>query len=57
MGLGNGGGILNSDGGVLVITSSRIASNLAARAGGGIENIAGSLEITDTTLGGPNLGD
>ena len=56
-GLGNGGGVLNSDGGVLVITGSRIASNIAARAGGGIENNAGSLEITDTILGGPSLGD
>ncbi len=56
-GLGNGGGILNSDGGVLVITTSRIASNVAARAGGGIENIAGSLVMTDTVLGGPSLGD
>ncbi len=56
-GLGNGGGILNSDGGTLVITNSRIASNIAARAGGGIENNSGSIEITDTTLGGPSLGD
>ncbi|MCD0458259.1 choice-of-anchor Q domain-containing protein [Roseiconus lacunae] len=37
-GLGNGGGILNNDGGTLVVRGGNISSNEAARAGGGVEN-------------------
>ncbi len=56
-GLGNGGGILNSDGGVLVMSGGLVAGNSAARAGGGIENNAGSVALTDVTLGGPLASD
>ncbi|QDT04721.1 putative outer membrane protein PmpB precursor [Rubripirellula lacrimiformis] len=48
VGLGNGGGILNT--GTLRVTGTAITANSAARAGGGIEN-SGTLELFSTTLG------
>ena len=50
----NGGGILNVGGGntgtAVSVTDSRIASNSTARAGGGIENNAGTVTILRSTL-------
>lgn len=51
-GAANGGGILNSNGGILTITNTTITGNQAARAGGGIENNAGTVNIVSSTLGG-----
>ena len=54
--LGNGGGVMTV-GGVVTIDNSTIADNDAARAGGGIENNAGSVTLTDVTLGGAMVSD
>ncbi len=56
-GLGNGGGILNSDGGVLVMTGGSLSGNLAARAGGGIENAGGMVTLSSVTIGGTSIAD
>ncbi|MEM9301164.1 MAG: choice-of-anchor Q domain-containing protein [Pseudomonadota bacterium] len=50
-GAGNGGGILNTDAGIVRLTGGMISSNTAARAGGGIENI-GTLQVVDLSAMG-----
>ncbi|MCB0641430.1 MAG: hypothetical protein KDC44_07305, partial [Phaeodactylibacter sp.] len=42
---GSGGAILNLDGGVLTIQNTTIAGNVAARAGGGIEDNSGNTSL------------
>jgi len=46
---GSGGGVFSTDGAV-TIDSTSIKNNIARRAGGGIEMINGSLDITDSEL-------
>ncbi|GAA5484283.1 beta strand repeat-containing protein [Haloferula sargassicola] len=48
---GSGGGVFSTEG-LVTITDATISANSANRAGGGIELIAGSLHLTDVTLGG-----
>ncbi|TWU34170.1 putative outer membrane protein PmpB precursor [Novipirellula aureliae] len=55
-GAGNGGGLLTI-GGVVVITDATVSANSAARAGGGIENNAANLTLTNVIVGGGNLVD
>ncbi|MEO8353688.1 MAG: choice-of-anchor Q domain-containing protein, partial [Chthoniobacteraceae bacterium] len=55
-GLGNGGGILNSDNGMLVMTDGAITGNFAARAGGGIENNLGTLTLNNVAITGNAAG-
>jgi len=55
-GLGNGGGILNSDGGSLTMTGGNIDGNESARAGGGIENNGGVVILTDVSTIGNTTG-
>lgn len=50
--LGNGGGIFNDTGANLNVTGGSISGNAAGRAGGGIENNAGTVVLTNVTLGG-----
>ena len=52
----DGGGILNSNGGILTVTGGEITANQAARAGGGIENNAGTVTLNNTTLDGNSTG-
>lgn len=49
---GSGGGIFSTDGDVTII-ESEISSNVANRAGGGIELIDGQLILRRSVLGGP----
>ncbi|MCM2371630.1 dockerin type I domain-containing protein [Aporhodopirellula aestuarii] len=53
---GNGGGVMTV-GGILIIDNTTIANNRAARAGGGIENNAGTTTLTDVTVGGVAVAD
>ncbi len=46
---GSGGGILNNEGATLTITDSRIETNEANRAGGGIEDVSGSASAFTIT--------
>ncbi|TWU46647.1 choice-of-anchor Q domain-containing protein [Rubripirellula reticaptiva] len=48
---GSGGGVFSASGDV-VIRNTKIESNVANRAGGGIELVVGSLLLSDVTLGG-----
>lgn len=50
--LGNGGGIFNDVGATLNVSGGSISGNAANRAGGGIENNAGTVGLTNVTLGG-----
>ncbi len=50
---GSGGGILNATGGTLIVSFSRINGNVAARAGGGIEDASGAgrtLNLFNVTM-------
>ncbi|MDE0778357.1 MAG: hypothetical protein OSB43_18920, partial [Nocardioides sp.] len=47
---GSGGGLLNDAGGTVTITGTEISGNDAQRAGGGIENNAGTVTIDDSVL-------
>ncbi len=49
---GSGGGILNDVGSTLNITDSEISGNTSNRAGGGIENNAGIVMMSNVTLNG-----
>lgn len=57
-GLGSGGGILNSSDGVLTVAGigSQITGNQAARAGGGIENNGGTINLTDVSVNNNTAG-
>ncbi len=55
--LGNGGGIFNDTGATLTITGGTISGNASNRAGGGIENNASTVTLTDVTLGGTMIAD
>ncbi|TWT94191.1 dockerin type I domain-containing protein [Neorhodopirellula pilleata] len=48
---GNGGGVMTVGGNVLIVDTT-IQNNAAARAGGGIENNDGMVEIRNQTVGG-----
>ncbi|WP_461506297.1 choice-of-anchor Q domain-containing protein [Rhodopirellula baltica] len=54
-GLGNGGGILNANGGTLVVRGGTISNNVASRAGGGVEN-AGNATFFETEFDGNSTG-
>jgi len=56
MNSGNGGGVMTV-GGIVTIDNSTIADNDAARAGGGIENNAGDVTLTQVVLGGADAAD
>lgn len=47
---GSGGGVLNVLAGELTADDVRLRGNLAQRAGGGIETVGGTTELTDTTF-------
>ena len=53
---GSGGGVFSTAGSV-TITDTTLAANKANRAGGGIEIIAGTLSLTEVTLGGATMAD
>jgi hypothetical protein len=55
-GLGSGGGILNSNGGVLTVLNGTITNNNAARAGGGIENNGGVVRVSDSSISNNTAG-
>nr|WP_047817032.1 choice-of-anchor Q domain-containing protein [Rhodopirellula islandica] len=55
VGLGNGGGILNANGGTLVVRGGTISNNDASRAGGGVEN-AGNATFFETEFDGNTTG-
>lgn len=54
---GSGGAVLVSQGATVNITDSRITGNSANRAGGGIENAAGMLTLTGSSLGGASASE
>ena len=53
---GSGGGIFSTDGAV-TISDTEISGNVANRAGGGLEVIAGNLDLINVTLGGDESTD
>tara|TARA_R110002072_G_scaffold302710_2_gene487739 strand:- start:309223 stop:315027 length:5805 start_codon:yes stop_codon:yes gene_type:complete len=56
-GTADGGGILLTGGSTLTISGGTISGNSANRAGGGIENNASTVTLTDVTLGGVMVAD
>ena len=56
-GTANGGGILNSATGLLTVNGGTIAGNRTARAGGGVENNGGTVDLIEVSLGGSATAD
>ncbi len=56
VGSGSGGGILNN-GGMLDVDDTTIRGNVSARAGGGIETVAGTVDLHRVFLNGNTTGD